>query len=207
MEQITYQEALDYLSVEGRFAFGDLTAASILGDDTSKTFFKVADKAGSFGLGETVLTGVERLSFKGENLWTATSQNSWVNFETNNNDNGQAIKALRQDLNIDGTKFNDVVSLSDYELLDTDLEWEAALLSNGRAVDATDAKAKVAEYSERLHQFRAHLGDGDDVLLADTGHGVNVRLGAGDDLAIAVASQFERLDELHLIGSRIRDSI
>ena len=52
----------------------------------------------------------------------------------------------------------------------------------------------MAEYSERLHQFRAHLGDGDDVLLADTGNGVNVRLGAGDDLAIAVASQFERLD-------------
>ena len=194
VEQITYQEALDYLSVEGRFAFGDLTAASVLGDDTSKTFFKVADKAGSFGLGETVLTGVERLSFKGENLWTATSQNSWVNFETNNNDNGQAIKALRQDLNIDGTKFNDVVSLSDYELLDTDLEWEAALLSNGRAVDATDAKAKVAEYSERLHQFRAHLGDGDDVVIADTGHGVSVRLGAGNDIAVAAASQFERTD-------------
>ena len=194
VEQISYQEALDYLSVEGRFALGDLTAASILGGDTSKTFFKVSDRAGSFGLGETVLTGVERISFKGENLWTATSQNSWVNFETNNNDNGQAIKALRQDLNIDGTKFNDVVSLSDYELLDTDVEWEAALLSNGRAVDAADAKAKVAEYSERLHQFRANLGDGDDVVIADTGHGVSVRLGAGDDLAIAVASQFERAD-------------
>jgi hypothetical protein len=74
------------------------------------------------------------------------------------------------------------------------VEWEAALLSNGRAVDAADAKAKVAEYSERLHQFRANLGDGDDVVIADTGHGVSVRLGAGDDLAIAVASQFERAD-------------
>jgi Ca2+-binding RTX toxin-like protein len=194
VEQISYQEALDYLSVEGRFALGDLSAESILGEDTAKTFFKVSDKAGSFGLGETVLSGVERLSFKGENLWTATSQNSWVNLENNNNDNDQEIKALRQDVNIDGTKFNDVVSLSDYKIFKTDADWEAAIVLNGRATDSDDAKAKIAEYTEQLHQFNVRLGDGDDVLLADTGHGVNVRLGAGDDLAIAVASQFKRAD-------------
>jgi len=195
VEQITYQEALDYLSVEGRFAFGDLTAASVLGDDTSRTFFKVSDRAGSFGLGETVLTGVERLSFKGENLWTATSQNSWVNFETNNNDNDVEIKILRQDLNIEGTKFNDVVSLSDYELYEADADWEAGLIANGRAGNEADAKEILVNYSDaRLHQFNVRLGDGDAVVLADTGHGVSVRLGAGNDVAVAVASQFERTD-------------
>ena len=194
VEQITYTEAKEYLNTEGRFSIGNLSVVDLLGADTSKTFFKVSDKAGSFGLGETVVTGVERLSFKGENLWTAASYNEWLNFEISNNHDNVEIKALRQDLNLEGSKFSDLVKLSEITLLQTDSDWADALLSNNRVTTLDEANEKIKEYSERLHEFNVRLGDGDDVLYADTGHGTSVRLGAGNDIAIASPTTFKRED-------------
>ena len=33
------------------------------------------------------------------------------------------------------------------------------------------------------------MGAGDDILVADTGDGINVRLGAGNDIAIVITTQ------------------
>ena len=166
----------------------------VLGSDVSKTFFKVSDKAGSFGLGETVLTNVERLSFKGENLWTAPSYDRWVGTDQNTNNSNQDVFAISENINIRGSQFSDTVSLSDYALIgDADVEgWTAALKESGK----TDQEIGdlLASHTERLHEFDVSLGAGDDVFISDTGHGAYVRLGAGNDIAVSVPAAFSRAD-------------
>jgi Ca2+-binding RTX toxin-like protein len=194
VSQISYEDAEAYLTVEGRFDLGLLSVVDILGSDVSKTFFKVSDKAGSFGLGETVLNNVERLSFKGENLWTAPSYDRWVGPDQNTNNSDQDVFAISENINIRGSQFSDTVSLSNYSLIgDADVGgWTAALKESGKSDQ--EISDLLGTHTQRLHEFSVSLGAGDDVFIGDTGHGAYVRLGAGNDIAVSVPAAFSRAD-------------